>query len=169
MQCDHGAITCSLWGQTAPFPLAALAHAPNNTTSKQCVCATIALRSIVAMQLSVDWDRYSSYVWCNARTPPCQEPGKRGCTQITTNRYLTVVQVAQCLSAKLYDCVCKYDRGADQGRQNPCHWSQCQGAADWLHLGQRRTQVAHSIRLRAAGNAWWIRGTSGMSDFDSDE
>ena len=74
-----------------------------------------------------------------------------------------LLQVAQVLNARMYDCVCKFDKG--KGGQN-LQWAEVSGNASWINRGKREKQQQQKGKpspwTQIVGNANWIRGNANM-------
>ena len=90
---------------------------------------------------------------------------------VETNAYTTsysvamfvFLQVAQVLNARMYDCVCKFDKG--KGGQS-LQWSEVSGSASWINRKKREKQQQEKGKpspwTQIVGNANWIRGNANI-------
>ena len=77
---------------------------------------------------------------------------------------LFLLQVAQVLKCRMYDCVCKFDRG--KGNQS-IGWGDITGDARWINKSARQNQQRFrgkpSPWTQVIGRANWIPGNGGIN------
>lgn len=106
------------------------------------------------------------------QAPPCVNDNAQGLvtsakfSAVQTTAYTmqgSYLQVAQVLDARMYDCVCKFDKG--QGGQS-LQWAQVSGNASWINKAERAKQQQYQGKpspwTQVVGKANWIRGNANI-------
>lgn len=75
-----------------------------------------------------------------------------------------VTQVAQVLKCRMYDCVCKFDRGKGQPSTQ---WADISGDASWINKDGRQKQQTYKGKASpwtsVVGTANWIPGNDNIN------
>lgn len=93
-----------------------------------------------------------------------------GCLNAAVYIAWMCLQVAQVLNARMYDCVCKFDKG--KGGQS-LQWAEVSGNASWINQSERGKQQQHKGKpspwTQVVGKANWIRGNANINLCVDDE